>query len=309
LNSRFNDCGGDGAAIASGTARIKVLGCTFKSNRDYGIAITDNCSDVVVMGNLALSNLQQGIGIDECRGVTVAGNTCRGNNYGIQFLRFNPDFSQPNNTYLCVGNTLVSNAIGIGVNTSTGVTVTGNKIVQDVGKGIQVVDSTEFTISGNDLSTMAVCEEGIMLQAQSSNTIGDGMISGNRIKGFTSGIRELSTGGTISESSVYSNRLSNNATPLALVNSRAEGNNTQLLYGSLTWDPSSLAAGAGVTTTLTVSGASIGDVVDVMPPYNVQDCVVYGWAFQANGVAIRVQNGTAGTIDLPSGIWKVRIRK
>lgn len=80
------------------------------------------------------------------------------------------------------------------------------------------------------------------------------------------------------------------------------------IEGSLTWDPGSLADGAGETSTgITVTGAALGDYVLVSAPYDLQGLTATAYVSATNTVKIRLQNESAGTVDLASGSWKVRV--
>lgn len=75
---------------------------------------------------------------------------------------------------------------------------------------------------------------------------------------------------------------------------------------SATWNPASLADGAGETSAaITLTGAALGDVVLVAPPYDMQGIVFSGYVSAANTLRIRIQNESGGVIDLASGTWKV----
>lgn len=77
-----------------------------------------------------------------------------------------------------------------------------------------------------------------------------------------------------------------------------------------TWNPASMSTGTGVTSPgVTVTGAAIGDVVDVHPPYTPAGVVVYGFVSAADTVNVRLQNGTGSTVDLASGDWSVVVRR
>ena len=78
--------------------------------------------------------------------------------------------------------------------------------------------------------------------------------------------------------------------------------------GSAVYDPVSLADGAGVTTTVTVTGAALGDFVEVSFSLNLQGVTLTGWVSAANTVSVRFQNETGGVIDLASGTIKARAR-
>jgi hypothetical protein len=83
-----------------------------------------------------------------------------------------------------------------------------------------------------------------------------------------------------------------------------------VLTGSASWDPGSLADGAGETSpAITVTGAALGDYVLVAAPYDLQGITCNAYVSAANTVKIRLQNETGGVIDLASGTWNVRIVK
>lgn len=80
------------------------------------------------------------------------------------------------------------------------------------------------------------------------------------------------------------------------------------LVGSATYDPPSMATLTGATTTVTVTGAALGDmVIAVSFSLDLQGISVTAYVSAANTVAVRFFNGTAGTIDLASGTLRVRV--
>ncbi len=79
--------------------------------------------------------------------------------------------------------------------------------------------------------------------------------------------------------------------------------------GSVTYDPPRLPAGSGATTTVTVTGAAMGDAVSVSFSNDLQGITVTGWVSSENTVSVRLQNGTTGTIDLASGTLRASVRK
>ena len=82
------------------------------------------------------------------------------------------------------------------------------------------------------------------------------------------------------------------------------------LNGSATYDPPSLGDGVGASTTVTVTGAVLGDFV--LPPsfsLDVQGITVTAAVSAANTISVRFQNETGGTIDLASGTLRARVIK
>lgn len=81
------------------------------------------------------------------------------------------------------------------------------------------------------------------------------------------------------------------------------------LSGSAVYDPPSLADGAGVTTTIAVAGAVLGDFALVSFSLDLQGIVVTSYVSAANTVAIRFQNESGGVLDIASGTLRVRVIK
>lgn len=85
----------------------------------------------------------------------------------------------------------------------------------------------------------------------------------------------------------------------------------KVLTGQKTYDPPSMAAGAtGAPTTVTVTGAALGDfVVGVSFSLDTQGIEMAARVSAPDTVTILPRNPTAGTIDLASGTLTVRVRK
>lgn len=82
------------------------------------------------------------------------------------------------------------------------------------------------------------------------------------------------------------------------------------LFGSLVWDPGSLAIGAGETSAvIPIAGANFGQRVEIAAPYDLQGVIVNGYISSPDNVTIRVQNGTNVTVDFANGIWIATVRR
>lgn len=85
---------------------------------------------------------------------------------------------------------------------------------------------------------------------------------------------------------------------------------TGVLTGSATYNPPSLADGAGATTTVTVTGAALGDYVEgVAFSLDLQGITVTAYVSAADTVSVRFQNESGGLLDLASGTLYVRVRR
>lgn len=86
------------------------------------------------------------------------------------------------------------------------------------------------------------------------------------------------------------------------------GKNTPLV-GTAVYDPASLVDGAGVSTSVTVTGAVLGDFSDVSFSNGLQGIILTSWVDSADTVNVLFQNETGGTIDLSSGTLTARVTK
>jgi len=85
-------------------------------------------------------------------------------------------------------------------------------------------------------------------------------------------------------------------------------NSFQIFNGVVSYDPPSLNDGDGATTTITVTGARLGDFVSrVSFSNNLQGVILNAWVSSTNTVSIRFQNETGGVIDLASGVLRVQV--
>jgi hypothetical protein len=81
------------------------------------------------------------------------------------------------------------------------------------------------------------------------------------------------------------------------------------LTGSATYDPASLADGAGATTTVTVTGAALGDFAMASFSNALQGITVTAWVSAADTVSVRFQNESGGVLDLASGTLRAGVIK
>lgn len=83
---------------------------------------------------------------------------------------------------------------------------------------------------------------------------------------------------------------------------------TNLIAADVTFDPPSLLTNAGaVSSGIAVTGAALGDRVELFPPYDTQGVIAFGFVSAANTIKISLFNPSGGTIDLASGTWTVHV--
>jgi hypothetical protein len=83
----------------------------------------------------------------------------------------------------------------------------------------------------------------------------------------------------------------------------------RVLVASATYDPPNLVDGAGVSTTLTVTGAALGDFVLASFSLDLLGITLTGYVSAANTVTLRFQNESGGVLDLASGTLRVLVVK
>lgn len=92
------------------------------------------------------------------------------------------------------------------------------------------------------------------------------------------------------------------------VGSVAQSLMTNLFVVTATIDPASLATVTGaVTSAITVTGAALGDRVELFPPADMQGVMAFGFVSAANAVKVSFFNPTGSTIDLASGTWTIHV--
>lgn len=79
--------------------------------------------------------------------------------------------------------------------------------------------------------------------------------------------------------------------------------------GTATYDPPSLADGAGTTTTVTVTGAALGDMAMASFSLTTSGISITAWVSAVNTVSVRFQNESGGVLDIGSGTLKAWVLK
>ena len=227
-----------------------------------------------------------------------------------------------------IGNTIS----GVTLSAAPGIRISGadticskNRIAGVAGSGIWTTGARSI-IEGNSISGSG--ERGILVASADDGVVANNMVkdstlegillsdalrwsvTGNRSTGAsqTYGIRST---GTADYNAIVGNVLRTNATAnLALSGSNnVAGDNVDAYIGSATFDPTSLADGAGQTTTVTVTGAALGDYAEASFSLNLQGITVTAWVSAADTVSVRFQNESGGLLDLASGTLKARVKK
>ena len=84
-------------------------------------------------------------------------------------------------------------------------------------------------------------------------------------------------------------------------------NSAALSTASTTYDPGSIAAAGQTTTTITVTGAAMGDFALASFSNSLSGLTVTAYVSAADTVTVVLFNGTAGAIDLASGTLRAKV--
>jgi hypothetical protein len=171
---------------------------------------------------------------------------------------------------------------------ATNVRVNGGSYAQNVGAGCSFsANVTDFSVLGARLGATDGLTGNAYGVFVAAGTGANFTIANNDVRGnTTAGISDSATGGG-----------------KVIVANNGFG------YGSATYNPPSLADGAGATTTVTVTGAVLGDKAWASFSLDLQGITVTAWVSAADTVSVRFQNETGGVLDLASGTLRAGIER
>lgn len=293
--SDVNNIHGNGVVISS--ANNIYVGGEHTYNQKAGLAIFNGATmnmDIVVSGKFN-SNNWHGIyarGVSqlaikprtECRfnGLTlVNGMYGRGihvDNTGATFLQ-GTGLLQIESVILSnngVGAIYSRNVKSVRINNVLGTdnSIMGAEIGIDVHDATTAVISNCQLFSGGTAQTFAYAIEASVINGHAYSNIGDGIYGVGT--NLASGVKQYVRGE---------------------------------LIGSAVYDASSLIDGAGITTTVPVAGATLGDFALASLNIDVAGISVAAWVSATNVVSVRLQNESGGTLDLASGTIRAMVFK
>lgn len=274
------------------------------------LIVANNSHGDVLFGNwLRAENLQDAVGRGiytvNCSGTRILANTFSptGGVYGRKAQNIEIYTTQTNmgiattiegNTFLDIsGGTIEWN-----------VKLTGN--AQTRAHNAVSIRNNNFGDSGV-VGSAATVEADILI---ASCTVRDSTIAYNKHTAVTNVTRtaglKIGASVTLSNNAIGPNSfLANGGT----ITANYDGITESVLNGSATFDPPSIAAGAGTQTNVTVTGAALGDFVEASFSLDTPGIILTGWVTAADTVRVRLQNGGGSPVDLGSGTLRVRVRK
>lgn len=265
------------SSIVMNGGRIGIVGNNFISTRKkYEIEVIGNSNQCIISNNTLFYS---GVIYIDAQYITVANNV-------ISDSTADPAEFGSGSRYLIQTNPAAPKYGGI--------VISGNSLLKSASPpftefgGIRVGESAMLVANNYIRNFTAAGDGGIAIRNESSDTTIVGNVGADV--------------STLVSTTAYSELVlsGNNQTP-AFVNFP--------LMASTTYDPPSLADGAGVTTTIVVTGAAVGDFVTVSFSQDLQGITLTAYAYQNDGVAVRFQNESGGVVDLASGTLRVIVQK
>lgn len=158
-------------------------------------------------------------------------------------------------------------------------TIRGNTIRNVLGDGIEIANQIGTVANDNVIEN---CTYGVNAFGSTAATI-----RRNKFRGtFTARIRNASD-------------LTNDV----------RDNDGQTIRASSSYNPANLADGDGGNQVVAVTGAALGDLVTIYPPYSMQGAILTAWVNAANSITFRIQNETGAALDLGPGTWQIVVTK
>ncbi|MBZ9889457.1 hypothetical protein LB559_16140 [Mesorhizobium sp. BR1-1-3] len=187
---------------------------------------------------------------------------------------------------------------GVELTTSTQINVIGNAIVSSATYGLTLQTSTNCNIVGNTLFNNTNID--VLFYGGSAGARGN-IVTNNQLLSTTNSV---SIQETAAFNTTYSNNVAAGTVALAAGSTR-DG----YLRGSATYDPPSLADAAGTTTTVTVTGAALGDTAQASFSLDTSGITITAWVSATNTVSVRFQNESGGVLDITSGTLRCSVFK
>ena len=324
-----------GVAAGEGSSFVRIIG-NHQSNIRESIA-TNRARQVVFSGNTSDYSYDSHFNTHGswCDGVVISGNTCNGGlvgyavgysthtkadynvvvsnniiNYtGSHGVSVGAPSGKENQNIIVSTNRIFgcgSTATGFGVNMNgclrgsiIGNSINGNNNTNAT-YGIQTINSVDSIVASNSVSDLS---NGYGIAINACTNV---RVIGNRCDDISSNnYRCIATnaGCSFFGNSADDTNVTIDAT------TTCDGNSWQTFSGSATYDPPSLADGAGATTTVTATGCALGDLASASFSLDTQGITITAWVSAANTVSVRFQNESGGPLDIASGTLKVQTRK
>lgn len=281
----------------------RVDRCVVANFRGPCIKVGSSAANIWVQNTVAINSETNGILIQGSNCQVSGGEARQNGQYGIYSLGANDTRISDNFVW-------DNGWDGIIVQDGQRAIVTGNTCRANLLSGIRLRSGSRHMAHNNQCYG-----NGLDTGATGINRAGIAVIEGDRLSvchnhcGTNSGGAQqygISFGDALTSAMVLDNTFEGNAAAQYLWNATSQPGLDVDLFGTVTVDFGSIAAGATATIAVTLNGVIAGDAVMLGPPSNWNTSLqAYGIATGINTVTIVAHNTTGGAINPPSGDWQV----
>jgi parallel beta-helix repeat protein len=337
--------GANGISVSAVDGRNIVISKNYVYDHTSSGIPLQSSNELLVEQNTCYNNGTvngNGIFIKGCENVRVIGNYCHYNSYvalagsaiGINMtgaftnrnisiignvLTYSGDDAidaycengASNIDVLIQGNLMYNNLSGINVSTDGGAsvqrgyTITGNIIHNNKQSGIKLENANYCNVTGNSVYDNSTANPGNYSGIYGIELLNSAVV-GNTVY-QSAGVQN----GIIFDGSPVGNVVSDNfVTSTSIVyslNNPLNNSYNVVRKNSVTYNPPSLNDGDGTTTTVTVTGAALGDFATASFSNDLQGITLTAWVSASNTVSVRFQNESGGVLDLASGTLEAKV--
>jgi hypothetical protein len=249
-------------------------------------------------------------------------NTITGNSFTSNRTAYEVDITGPYNVFssnamyysgavrvASIGNSVTNNLLNFCTATTANLGAGNDWWIQEVAGGTAsstIIANNVLSNNGGSVTTTGGIRINGTTPTATGNTFNAFNGSGNGAIAIRVEVSNATVGGNTEANCTTLISTSGIGSSVLYGNNPASGSALPLT-GSATYDPPSLADGAGATTTVTCSGAALGDTALAAFSLDLQGITLTAWVSAANTVSVRFQNESGGPLDLASGTLRVRI--
>lgn len=313
-----------------------------------GFSSTTRYPDLTVTGNV-FQNLAIGVGIGIFSdGWVISGNVFENCSSGIIESTYNTSYGYDGHRGVSITGNVVRNITGVsaetaGISIANGrdVVISGNCVqapgtpsairarhCENVHIGNNLISMTANNVGGVELGrskTWAVVGNTMRFTGTGCQAVGpwddtsfpsdEGYVEGNiaygaaKFMGLLDYNRSPGTGAKVAVGQNFAPGASSYVDYMDTAKAFTGQFEARPLSALQVWDPPSLATGAQQSTTVTVTGALLGDAVDLAFSANLQGTRMWAEVTATDTVTIYHRNDTGGAVDVVSGTLVVSVKK
>lgn len=278
-----------------------------EADRVGSVAIVDNEIEKSGGAGILVSQGTRGTSF-ELRHTVIDGNRIRYSGQSVgqyafsQGINIQGDVGTTQDSICITSNSVMDGSVGgIYVEELNGASIVGNSMFNNSGTGLSIVNSTKVVVTANTVLTPStVTAPGIQLTG-SNNSV----VTSNVIGSVTGTVTDIGLFLTNSSSSVVTGNNAITGFSQRLSLGSGAGHVGPTSSASVTFNPPSILNGASSSTTVTSTGAGVGDAVSVAFSTALAGITLSAWVSSTDTVTISFRNDTGATVDLASGTLRV----